>query len=291
MLKRSTIFMLALLFVGGAGADDHASDFAGRLAALQAESSEDGQAWLTLGNEARHGGAYDVAATALDKAAEYGASPVQVAVEKIRLGVQAGNPAEAEAELRTLFESGFNAVGFVESDEVISSLAGRPEFDAIVEEMRVVAYPCNHMDGFGDFDFWVGEWEVHGGNGQFAGTNKIEKVERGCVLLEQWTSGTGGTGTSINYLDGATGEWVQVWNAEGGTQINIRGGLTDDGMLLVGHVHYLSNGETAPFRGLWTLLEDGRVRQYFERSPDDGDTWEPWFEGFYTRTTEQEEAE
>jgi hypothetical protein len=30
-------------------------------------------------------------------------------------------------------------------------------------------------------------------------------------------------------------------------------------------------------------MPDGRVRQYFEQSNDDGATWEPWFEGFYTR--------
>jgi hypothetical protein len=38
-----------------------------------------------------------------------------------------------------------------------------------------------------------------------------------------------------------------------------------------------------PFRGLWTPLPDGRVRQFFEQSNDGGETWVPWFEGFYTR--------
>jgi hypothetical protein len=77
---------------------------------------------------------------------------------------------------------------------------------------------------------------------------------------------------------------VQVWTDAGGGQINIRGGITDAGMLLTGQIHYASNGTTAPFRGLWTLQPDGRVRQFFEQSNDNGKTWEPWFEGFYTRT-------
>jgi hypothetical protein len=54
-------------------------------------------------------------------------------------------------------------------------------------------------------------------------------------------------------------------------------------MLLSGTIHYIANGQTAPFRGLWTPMPDGRVRQYFEQSNDDGATWEPWFEGFYSR--------
>jgi len=81
---------------------------------------------------------------------------------------------------------------------------------------------------------------------------------------------------------------VQIWNSEGGRQINIRGGLADEGKLMVGHIHYLANGTTAPFRGLWTLLADGRVRRFIEQSNDDGETWIPWFEGFYTRTNSSE---
>jgi len=55
-------------------------------------------------------------------------------------------------------------------------------------------------------------------------------------------------------------------------------------MRLVGTIHYISTGQTAPFRGLWSPLPDGRVRQFFEQSSDGGETWATWFEGFYSRT-------
>jgi hypothetical protein len=115
------------------------------------------------------------------------------------------------------------------------------------------------------------------------GENSIRREERGCLLTENWSGAKGSTGMSINYLDKVTDEWVQSWHAAGGYQIIIRGGLTDEGMLLSGTIHYIANGQTAPFRGLWTEMPDGRVRQYFEQSNDDGATWEPWFEWFYTR--------
>lgn len=143
--------------------------------------------------------------------------------------------------------------------------------------------PCEADDGFREFDFWVGEWDVRGADGTLQGENSITVEQAGCVLIENWRGVQGSTGTSINYLDKKSNEWVQIWHAASGYLIDIRGGLTDDGMLLSGTIHYIASGQTAPFRGLWTPLPDGRVRQYFEQSGDDGETWQPWFEGFYSR--------
>jgi hypothetical protein len=143
--------------------------------------------------------------------------------------------------------------------------------------------PCEQDNRFREFDFWVGEWDVHDADGNFVGENSITRAERGCVLLEEWRGVKGSTGISMNYVDRITDEWVQIWHAAAGYQLEIRGGLTDDGMRLSGKIHYIGSGQTAPFRGLWTPLPDGRVRQYFEQSNDDGATWQPWFEGFYSR--------
>ena len=144
-------------------------------------------------------------------------------------------------------------------------------------------YPCEDDPRFAEFDFWLGKWGVHTADGTYAGANLVTRGERGCVLVENWTGASGGTGMSINFFDHAAGEWVQIWNSAAGAQIDIRGGLTDDGMLLIGKIHYVGKSMTADFRGLWTQLEDGRVRQYFEQSNDGGATWASWFEGFYTR--------
>jgi hypothetical protein len=150
-------------------------------------------------------------------------------------------------------------------------------------------YPCEDDERFAEFDFWIGEWDVHVADGTVAGNNVISNPQRSCVLIEEWTSASGGGGMSINYLDHINGEWVQVWNDASGSQINIRGGLSDEGMLMIGTIHYVANNTTMPFRALFTLLPDGRVRQFFEQSNDDGKTWVSWFEGFYTRKTANQE--
>ncbi|MGH8129944.1 MAG: hypothetical protein ACRES3_03710 [Steroidobacteraceae bacterium] len=261
--------IFALFFAAGAGSEP-----------------ADAGSWYRRAVELREAGDYAAASTALGKAEALRFPPARVALEKARIATLEGRTRAAIAHLRAIADSGFTAVRVLERDPVIAMLAGNAAYDELIESMTVQAYPCEHEGRFREFDFWIGDWEVHTADGALAGHNRITSAERGCLLLENWTSVTGGTGMSINYLDRATGEWVQTWIAEGGSQIVIRGGPTGEGMKLVGTIHYVGNGTTAPFRGLWTPLPDGRVRQYFEQSSDDGETWSPWFEGFYRRVTQ-----
>lgn len=254
-----------------------------------AHAQTDGELALQQAVEAREAGEFDTARSALDEAEALGLAPVRVGLERARLGVVEGDTQRALSVLEQLARSGFAGVSVVTGDPVLGKLAGHERYEKLVAEMSAAAYPCEHDAAFRAFDFWAGEWDVHLANGALAGSNVIEIEQRGCVLVERWQSALGGTGMSVNYLDKATGEWVQVWNDGGGNQINIRGGMTDDGMLLVGTIHTVASGTTAPFRGLWTPLSDGRVRQFFEQSGDDGKTWTPWFDGYYSRKSTGEE--
>jgi len=273
------LIVLASPLVAAAQTDDVGAEYT----AMSEANSQDGQAWYQLAVKARNAGETETALQALDKAVELQFSPVPIGIERARILIYNNEREAATEELQKIFAAGFSAVSVFQSDPVINSLSGQPAYDELIAAMSVQAYPCGHDDKFREFDFWVGEWVVRGANGSMQGSNSVRPAERGCVLLENWSSATGGTGMSINYFDKLTDEWVQVWIAEGGSQINIRGGLTDEGMHLVGTIHYISNDTTAPFRGLWTPLPDGRVRQFFEQSNDGGETWAPWFEGFYSR--------
>lgn len=132
---------------------------------------------------------------------------------------------------------------------------------------------------FRDFDFWLGTWRVVDANGEEAGRNRIERAQQGCLVLENWQGATGGTGTSLNYYDPVAGAWRQVWVSPGAL-IDIRGGLADGSMVLTGSIVYVAEARSLPFRGTWTALPDGRVRQYFEEQRQVG-VWTAWFEGFY----------
>lgn len=144
------------------------------------------------------------------------------------------------------------------------------------------AAPACEDSAFRQFDFWLGKWRVEAG-GKLAGTNSITSAHNGCLLEERWQSAGGGTGSSMNFYDPVSKRWRQVW-VSAGSLIDISGGLTDSGMLLTGTITYLATAQQRPFRGTWTPLEDGRVRQYFEEQRDG--EWQDWFEGFYQKVVE-----
>lgn len=142
---------------------------------------------------------------------------------------------------------------------------------------------CQEISGSGDFDFWIGEWEVFDSNsGNKAGENSIQVLESGCVLMESWTGINGSTGTSMNYFNPVTGEWRQLWVSSGRYSIDIVGGLRNGSMVLEGSIYNFA-GAVWNFRGTWTPNEDGSVRQFFEQYNHDAEVWEPWFDGRYVK--------
>lgn len=144
---------------------------------------------------------------------------------------------------------------------------------------------CEELDVHRQWDFWIGEWDVvvNDSTRAPAGANTITSRHNGCMLEEEWRSVSGGTGSSINFYDGARGVWRQVWVAAAYV-IEIEGGLDDSGaMVLEGEIRTFVSGTTSPFRGIWTELEPGVVNQRFELQGPDG-AWAVWFDGLYTRT-------
>jgi len=144
------------------------------------------------------------------------------------------------------------------------------------------ANPCD-AESHRQFDFWVGDWVVKDHEGKEVGRNAITAEQRGCALLERWTGADGTSGISINYYDPVTRSWMQHWVSPG-VVLTMTGGFADGAMVLEGPIHYLKNARARRLRGTWTVLPDGRVRQHFVESNDDGKTWAEWFDGYYSRT-------
>lgn len=142
-----------------------------------------------------------------------------------------------------------------------------------------------------DFDFWVGGWNVYAPDGgPYQGQNWIVKSQGGCLITEHWTGASGSTGESMNFHDPLVGAWRQLWVSPGNF-IDYTGGLNGDGaMELTGEIYYPGTGQRAPFRGVWTLQDDGSVRQHFQQQSAEGE-WSDWFIGIYVRQDGDPRAE
>ena len=147
---------------------------------------------------------------------------------------------------------------------------------------------CQEEAEFRQFDFWVGQWDVFTfQGGDIAGSNVIEARHGGCVLVENWLSTSGGGGTSMNFYDRVTRRWRQLWVSTN-YSIDITGGLNQAGaMVLVGELHNYRPEQSFPFRGTWTPLPNGDVRQLFEQQDPETGAWDVWFDGRYVPMEDQ----
>ena len=115
------------------------------------------------------------------------------------------------------------------------------------------------------FDFWIGDWEVTDTEGKVVGTNSISKAQDSCVLVEDWKSSNGTfTGGSTSFFNKLSGEWEQLWIDNGGSHLHLKGNRTADQMILVSDEIPREDKEAYRNRIIWTLNQDGSVRQLWE---------------------------
>jgi hypothetical protein len=142
--------------------------------------------------------------------------------------------------------------------------------------------PCAAPE-FRQFDFWLGRWKVTNPKGVQVGTSEISRVSEGCAVREQWTSARGQGGTSLNYYDSSGHEWHQDWIGGDGTILHLHGGMKNGTMVLTDE----SPGAKSSIlnRITFTPLPDGKVRQEWAMSKDEGATWQISFVGTYEKVT------
>lgn len=133
--------------------------------------------------------------------------------------------------------------------------------------------PACQAAEYAQFDFWIGDWKVRVKSGGLAGTNLVHRVA-GCGVQENWRDASSGGGVSLSMYDPRSGKWTQIYVASTGGSLLMVGRLIGDQMVLDQVVGGLLDRTT------WTLLEDGRVRQYWEEGPVNG-TLAEIFDGYY----------
>lgn len=151
---------------------------------------------------------------------------------------------------------------------------------AVASSASLAAPPCASAE-HRQFDFWLGEWQVHRPDGTLAGVNRITLEYGGCVIHERYATGRGYSGESLNGYDAARKLWHQTWVDDSGLLLTLEGGWNGKSMVLEGLAPD-AQGALVKQRITWTPNADGSVRQLWETAGALG-AWTVAFDGKYTR--------
>ena len=133
--------------------------------------------------------------------------------------------------------------------------------------------PCS-TEAHRAFDFWLGQWEVTTpARENWSARSSITLDNNGCSIHEAYSTPSGYAGRSVNFYDAANDRWHQTWIDNQGAPLYLEGGPSSGDMVLSDGVNRIT----------WSMQEDGRVRQHWETTADDGKTWTTAFDGFYRR--------
>jgi hypothetical protein len=156
----------------------------------------------------------------------------------------------------------------------VAAAATRPELAA------GRALGCD-SSGHGQFDFWLGDWNITQPDGSPGGVSNIRRELDGCAVMESYQ---GGNGRSLNLYDRARGRWTQTYIDGGGLLLRLAGGLDASGaMVMEDDVRTTPSGRRLKDRITWAPRADGAVQQTWRQSVDGGATYATVFDGTYRR--------
>lgn len=159
----------------------------------------------------------------------------------------------------------------------------------IAVQSLIAQSPCSDPV-YRQFDFWVGDWEAFAPNGNKGGDSKISIILDSCIILEEWTSagttqqGIKYKGKSFNTYNKSNKQWQQTWvdNVGGSTEF-LRGEGSDGKIVFYADKVVGPKGEVFMRRLTFTKLSNDKVRQFGERSNDEGKTWVTEYDLEYRR--------
>lgn len=191
-----------------------------------------------------------------------------------------GNKVEAFKYLEEAIQKGFKQVGTLKNDPDLKNLRDDERFEKIVNMIKT----CENTPEYHQFDFWVGEWNVFNTQNQKAGESRIEKILKGCIILENWTGATGYEGKSFNHYDVNKKKWYQYWIDESSNVTNFEGEYSDKDKAIIFY-SYDNAKDANPFIRKLTFfnLDKNTVRQFAQRSSDEGKTWTVEYDLKYVR--------
>ncbi len=196
--------------------------------AVVKDESDNPQAWYRLGLSRHSLGKFESAIEAFQKCVALKGNNQAFALYNIACGYARLNEKDKAIEwLKRAIDAGFPGGRGISTDNDLASLHNDARFKEILDTVAKQVTPCLFSTEHRQFDFWVGEWDVMNPQGQRVGTNSVQKILDGCLILENWTDMQGGSGKSFNYYSAATSKWYQRWVSSQGNVLELAGEYKD----------------------------------------------------------------
>jgi tetratricopeptide (TPR) repeat protein len=259
------------------------SEAATAYAAIAKGEPTNARAWFRSGVALHQLGKYSEAVASYQKAIDNGKGKPLLPFAMYNLAASYARMGEKAKALDWLGQVVSN------NPAMASGIAIDPDFASIQSESQFKAYlsvveknqkPCMFTEGYRQFDFWVGEWDVFV-SGQKAGYNNVKSLQNGCIIEENWEGGSGERGQSFNFFNPVTGKWHQSYMSNRAGNWMMDGEYKDGQLRFEGHI-YSPQGDVLVHMTFFNL-EPGKVRQTAETSSDGGKTWTNIWDGLYVR--------
>jgi hypothetical protein len=145
--------------------------------------------------------------------------------------------------------------------------------------------PCARNPDNRQLDYWLGNWKIgaEGSSGKAHSTVSLSLDK--CLVIENWDGGRGHYGQNIFGYSADDKSWYGMFADNEGRVHVFTSGKVSSGSAEFKGTSRGPNGETVWNRVKVVRLGPDKVEQTWEKSSDNGTTWNTAFRGEYSRVT------
>lgn len=147
--------------------------------------------------------------------------------------------------------------------------------------------PCGSNSETRQLDYWVGSWKVgaEGSSGNAHSTVSLSLDK--CLVIETWDGGRGHRGENVFGYSADDKSWYGMFADNEGRVHVFTSGKVSSGSAEFKGTSRGPNGESVLNRVKIARMSPSKVEQTWEKSTDNGTTWNVVFRGEYSRTNSQ----
>lgn len=148
---------------------------------------------------------------------------------------------------------------------------------------------CSNNAENRQLDFWLGEWTVMYPGAPRGGSSTVSLELGKCVVTENWSGGKGHEGMNVFAYSADDKQWHGLF-ADNEGRVHVFEGKVQGGSAEFVGPSRDADGKTELNRIRVKRLGEDRVEQTWEKSPDNGVSWNIVFRGEYSRKGRGAEA-